>query len=59
MIEGVGGTVLGGQVKGIKYVHLGFETAKMGLDNHLQLFGYINTKGGKMLFGVEQRNIIT
>lgn len=59
MIEGVGGTDLGGQVKGIKWVHLGLETAKIGLDNYLQLFGCVNTKKGKVLLGVEQRSIIT
>lgn len=59
MIEGVGGTDLGGQAAGMKWVHPGLETVKIGPDNDLQLFGCIHTKENKVLLGVEQRSIIT
>lgn len=53
------GAAFGGQVEGIKQVGLGLETAKIGLDSHLQLLGCLNSKRGKVLLGVEQRIIIT
>lgn len=59
VIEGVGGTDLGGRVIGIKWVHLNLKTAKTGLDNYLQLFGCINIRESKVLLRVEQRRIIT
>lgn len=52
MIEGVGGTDLGGQVKIMKWVHLGLGTAKISLDHYLQLFECINIEKVKWNKGV-------
>lgn len=51
--EGVGGTDLGGRVTGMKWVHLGLETAKA----FITICNYLNVRESKVLLRVERRRI--